>query len=152
VYVLDTDIVRYGLFHSENFPHLVDRLESVPSRLQWISIVTAQELIAFRLHPLTNSKQQKPQLLLQNYEKFYQILGDLKQFQVLRFEEAAHRHFERMTKVNVSKSDRRIAATALANNYHVVTNNHQDFERIKEACPELIIDDWVSEPPPEEER
>lgn len=152
MYVLDTDIIGFGFYHPENYPHLVDRLDTIPARLQWISVVTAQELVAWRLHPLSNSRQQNPPSLLENYQRFYEMLDDLKRFQVLRFDENAYRHFQRMGRVNVGVNDRRIAATALANGYHVVTNNHQDFERIKVACPELIIDDWVSEPPPEEDQ
>lgn len=151
MYVLDTDIVRYGLYHPENYPHLIDRLDAVPARLQWISVVTAQELVAWRLHPLTQASQQKPVYLLQNYENFYEILRDLKEFQVLRFDQKAYGQFQRMGKAQVSTNDKRIAATALANGYHVVTNNHDHFERIREVCPELVIDDWIAAPVPDEE-
>jgi predicted nucleic acid-binding protein len=146
VYVLDSDIVRYGLYHPENYPHLVRRLNSIPKREQWISVVTAQELVAFRLHPLTHADSQNPPRLLENYHRFSEILEDLKRFQVLEFDQAAYDQFERMRAVHVSVNDRRIAATALARGYHVVTNNQQHFERIQQACPELRIDDWVAAP------
>jgi predicted nucleic acid-binding protein len=46
----------------------------------------------------------------------------------------------------VRVSDRRIAATALANDYRMVTNNLADFARIKEACLELELVDWIAAP------
>ena len=146
MYVLDTDIVRYSLYHPANYPYLVLQVNAVPAIQQWISVVTAQELIAWRLHPLTDGRQQDAPELLENYHNFSEILEDMKQLQVLPFGEEAYRHFQRMRAIHVSTNDRRIAATALANGFHVVTNNRQDFERIQEVCPELAIDDWVAPP------
>ncbi len=147
MYVLDTDIVSYGLYHPENYPNLVLYLETTPKSQQWISATTAHQLVAFRVHRLTDSRQQGQADITANYRRFVEILRDLRQFQILDFEDVAYQQFLRMGAVRVSVTDRRIAATALANGYHVVTNNHQDFELIKEACPELVIDDWITSPP-----
>ena len=107
--------------------------------------VTAQQLIAFRLHPLTDGRQQRAPQITENYRRFLEILNDLKRFQVLGFDNAAYQHFLRMGGVQVSVTDRRIAAIALANDFQVVTNNNQDFQRIQQSCPELVIADWISE-------
>ncbi len=145
MYVLDTDIVTYALRRPQDFPHLIDRLEAVPSRLQFISIVTATELIKGWIDLLPKNANQ-PGKLLKNYENLYQTILDLRQYQILRFDGDAYGYFRRMGRVQVSRNDKQIAATALANRCHVVTNNHTHFNLIKEACPELEIDDWISAP------
>ena len=75
------------------------------------------------------------------------MISDLRRLQIAPFDERAYRMFLRMPR-GVRVSDRRIAATALANDYRMVTNNLADFARIKEACPKLELVDWIAAPLP----
>lgn len=47
---------------------------------------------------------------------------------------------------NVGVQDRRIAATALANDF-VMVSHDEDFETIRNRKPQLRLVDWVTTPP-----
>lgn len=145
MYLIDTDIVRYSLYHPENFPYLIHNIRTTKQRDQYISIVTAQELLAWRLSEVTDGRRQGHPAILHAYRNLFEIIADIKRLQIVPFDERAYQFFLRMPR-GVRVSDRRIAATALANNFRMVTNNHTDFMRIKESCPELEIVDWIAAP------
>lgn len=143
MYLLDTDIIRYSLYHPENYPNLIFNIKKTKQRDQYISVVTAQELLAWRFSDVTDSRKQGHPAILYAYRNFQEMLSDINKLQILPFNERAYQMFRRMPS-NVGVNDRRIAATALANGFKVVTNNHAHFLRIKEECPELEIEDWIA--------
>jgi predicted nucleic acid-binding protein len=145
VYLLDTDIIRYSLYHPENYPYLIHNIKTTSQRDLYVSIVTAQELLAWRLSEVVDGRRQGYPAILRAYQNLYEMIADVRRLQIVPFEERAYQMFLRMPR-GVGVSDRRIAATALANNFRVVTNNRADFTRIQEACPELELADWITPP------
>lgn len=146
MYLLDTNIVRNGLFHPEAHPYLVHKINTVRRRDQYISVVTAEELIAFRWGSIQHHNKTKSPRIVNAYHDFYELLGDLKQLQIVPFDEEAYRIFQGLAQfqTSIGTQDRRIAATALAGDYTVVTGNTQDFEII----PGLRVEDWTVRPTP----
>src|ERR1043166_8564695 len=111
---------------------------------RWISVITAQELTAWRYNQLLKVSNQQPPRVLVAYKNFLdmaQLLGGL---QIKPFDDRALAEFNNMRGAgSVGARDRRIAAIALANDFTVVTNNVGHFETIKQARPELRIEEWA---------
>jgi hypothetical protein len=78
VYLLDTDIVRYSLYHPENYPHLIHNIRTTRQRDQYISVVTAQELLAWRLSEVTDGRRQGHPAILRAYDNLFEIISDLR--------------------------------------------------------------------------
>jgi tRNA(fMet)-specific endonuclease VapC len=142
VYLLDTNIISYSLDYPESNPHLMSKIRTVKQRDQHISLVTVYELIKGRLSGLSKANQRYPEIL-RHYHYFEEILEELRKWQMLPYDEAAEREFQKIPgNVRCGLNDKRIAATALANNFTLVTANVQDFEDI----PNLRIEDWTARP------
>jgi tRNA(fMet)-specific endonuclease VapC len=142
VYILDTNILRYYLTQPQNYPYMATQIDRGDlQHLLCITIVTAQELVAWRLHPLKDRPDQKERVLLDLYEKFFKVIAIIKRFQVLPLDAAAYDRFLSLAhlQTTIGTRDRRIAAIALANNATVVTGNTQDFELV----PGLAVEDWT---------
>lgn len=89
MYVLDTNIIRYSLYHPENYPYLIRKINTTRQRDQYISIVTAEELIAFRRRGIEECNKQKSQRIVEAYKNFLDILSDLERMQILPFDDNA---------------------------------------------------------------
>jgi predicted nucleic acid-binding protein len=145
VYLLDTNTVRYGLYEPGKYPLVAANL-TVSGHETWISVVTAQELIAWRYSPLLTAKSQQRPTVLRVYRQFLDILEDICSLPIKPFDATAMGNLSGMPG-NVGIQDRRIAATALANDFTVVTHNREDFEAIQRRKPTLKIVDWVDTAP-----
>ena len=144
VYLIDSDILGFTLSAPERYPLLIQNLDASDPSERWISIVTVQELIAWRYNPLLKTASQQPPAVLRAYHNFLDILVVLCALQVKQFDADAMREFRSMKGAgNVGARDRRIAAIALSNDLTVVTNNESDFEGIKQARPELNVEYWT---------
>jgi tRNA(fMet)-specific endonuclease VapC len=145
VYLLDTNIVRNSLFHPESHPYLAHKIRTVRQRDQYISIVTAEELIAFRWGAIQHCNKTRSGRIVEAYHDLSELLEDFKRLQIVPFDDAAYRIFQDLApfQTSIGTQDRRIAATALARDYTVVTANTQDFEII----PGLKVEDWTVHPP-----
>jgi tRNA(fMet)-specific endonuclease VapC len=144
VYLLDTNIISYSLYHPETYPHLVKKMRTVKQRLIFVADVTAQELLHGELRALSQSANQKYPKIVERHKYFNDMLNlVLSKLQIKTFDDAAYREFEKLPKsVRRGYNDKRIAAIALANKFILVTANVQHFEDI----PNLVIQDWATRP------
>lgn len=144
MYVLDTNIIRKAFHESASFPHLVHKIRTVPQRSQYISVVTAEELMLWKYANISHATKTKSPRVVDAYRGFFEIIDDLKRIQILPFDEAAYREFLTLAsfQTTIGTNDRRIAATALSCGYTMVTINTQHFEII----PRLHVEDWSIAP------
>lgn len=144
MYLLDTCIVSFWLRAPDAYPQLIPNFEATAPSERWISVVTAQELIAWRYNPLLKTGSQQPPKVLKAYQQFLEMIDILGSLQIKPFDEDALVEFNNMRGTgHVGARDRRMAAIALANNFTMVTNNEQDFDDIKRARPELRTENWA---------
>jgi predicted nucleic acid-binding protein len=145
VYVLDTDTIGNALHRSDEYPHLVRKIREANQRDLWISVVTAEELIAWGFNRVRDRRNQIYPRIINAYKILFDRLNDLKPLQILPFDEAAYREFAAIPAVVqnvIGTNDRRIAATALSRGFRVVTHNTQHFRLV----PRLLVEDWTAAP------
>lgn len=145
MYVLDTDTIGNALHRSKDHPDLVRKIKSAKSNELWISVVTAEELVAWGFNSVRKSGNQKYPRIIKAYKLLYDRLIDLKQLQILPFDEAAYNEYKTIPAAvqnRIGKNDRRIAATALSRGFTVITHNVEHFKLV----PRLKYDDWTPAP------
>lgn len=147
MYILDTDVTSFYLHQPQIYHHLVARIgEADRQRLVYTSIVTAQELLAWRLNPIRDRPDQRS-TLVELYKNLFEIIQDLRRFRILPFTDEAHEQFLKIGGVQgeIGTRDRRIAAIALAHDAAIVTNNTQHFDKAAAAKAvglDLQVLDW----------
>jgi tRNA(fMet)-specific endonuclease VapC len=138
VYLLDTDTLSNFLRGHEK---LSRRILAVPATNVRISIVTVEEMLRGSLD-VVNKERQKPRIgLPEAYRRLQSLIVDLQRFQVLGYDLSADGTY-RQLKAEVKRigtNDCRIGASALAQEYTVVTANTRDFGQI----PGLKVEDWT---------
>lgn len=145
MYVIDTDTIGNALHRSTEYPHLVRKISEANQRELWISVVTAEELVAWGYNAVRNARNQTYPRIVNAYKLLHDRLQDLKELQILPFDEPAFRQFEAIpaeVKRAISTNDSRIAATALSRGFRVVTHNTQHFRLV----PGLVVEDWTFDP------
>lgn len=145
MYVIDTDTIGNALHRSAEYPDLVRKIRAANPADLWISIVTAEELIAWGFDRVRNSSNQSYPRIVKAYKILFDRLNDLKPLQILPFDEAAYREYIAIpaeVQTVIGTNDRRIAATALSRDFTVVTHNEQHFRRV----PRLKVEDWIPAP------
>jgi len=131
-FLLDTDIVIYWL--KNKYPLINQRIKKAGKSSLFISSITAAELY-FGAY---NSLKKK-----ENLSVIEGLLGKIK---IIPFDEKAGKCFGEIKASLKSKgqiisnSDIFIAATAISNNFIMVTNNEDHFGRIEN----LKIENWTS--------
>ena len=135
-FILDTDIL--SLFQHKH-PKVVAAAHAHPPAEIAITVLTVEEQLSGWYKELRRAK--KPTILASIYDRmartvlFYSRLPTIRSFPepaILRYESL------KRLKLNIGKTDLRIAAIALELNAIVVTRNARDFGKI----PGLIIEDW----------
>lgn len=145
MYVLDTDTIGNALHRSTAYPHLVRKISEANPRDLWISIVTAEELVAWGYNAVRKDRNKLYPRIITAYKLLFDRLNDLKSLQILPFDEDAHREYIAIppdVQTIIGTNDRRIAATALSRGYRVVTHNTRHFNLV----PRLIVEDWTFDP------
>lgn len=145
MYILDTDTIGNALHRSDEYPHLVGKIQAANQRDLWISVVTAEELIAWGFNSVRDRRNQGYPHIINKYKILFDRINDLKSLQILPFDEAAYREFANIpaaVQTAIGTNDRRIAATALSRDYTVVTHNVQHFALV----PRLRVEDWTAAP------
>lgn len=138
MYILDTDVITNLIRHKQE-TNLSLRLSLVSSSKLFISIITAQELLGGRISSINSEK--KPDRLLLRYSLFSQTLQYLSGYQILPFDEdaqAAYQAIPDKIRQRAGTMDCRIAATAIVQDFIVITCNTGDFHLI----PNLKFEDW----------
>jgi predicted nucleic acid-binding protein len=145
VYVLDTDTIGNALHRSGAYPHLVRKINDANPGDLWISIVTAEELIAWGYNSVRDRRNQMYPHIVNKYKILFDRINDLRFLQILPFDEAAYRQFEAIpaeVKRIIGTNDARIAATAISRSFTVVTNNEKHFRLV----PGLDVENWIPAP------
>jgi predicted nucleic acid-binding protein len=144
VYLLDTNIIGYNVYHPENHPTLERNFRATRQQDRWISIITAEEIAWGRLETLLALHEARRDQLVAAYvwlrEAFFIIHAY--HHRIKEFNEEAYEHLRGMPG-DISGNDRLIAAIALTNNFTVVTRNEGHFQSIQQAKPLLRIQNWV---------
>ncbi len=132
-YLFDTD-------HLTLFQHghtaLRHRLASQPAGAVGICVVTVEETLRGRLAKLARSKDGPTRI--HAYRLLVEALLDFAQFPILPYNQPAEGSFQQLRLVRIGTQDRKITATALANQLILVTRNRRDFARV----PGLVLEDW----------
>jgi predicted nucleic acid-binding protein len=143
VYILDTNILNV-LFH-ENPAHqelLRDKLAGIADRDVWVSVVTVYEILIKGIVPTFRDRLNTPEAVLA-FKALSDFLGDISDFQILPYTEQDDERF-RALPAEVRRQgplDCRIAASAVSNNYTVVTRNQADFAGTGARC-----ENWIDAP------
>lgn len=143
MYLLDSDIYSLYFTRQSSQPILERRILATDPSLIWISVVTAEESIrgAFKL---VKDYQNTSKVTL-GYGFLFKTLFALKQYQILPFDDAAYSEFQKIPidiRREIKTSDSRIAASALAHGFKVVTRNTRHFLQV----PRLHCEDWTIAP------
>jgi tRNA(fMet)-specific endonuclease VapC len=140
MFILDTDhLVIIQQATQPEFRSIAERMADYERADFFVSIVTFHEQIMGWSTYLSRAKT--PDSVVRAYDKFRRILLDFTSLQVLPFDRTAVDVFESLRKqrVRVGTMDLRIGATALAQDYTVLTRNLVDFRKI----PGLRVEDWT---------
>lgn len=130
-YLLDTDIIIYWL--KNKYPKINQKINAISNEYIFISSIAVAELY-FGAY---NSTKKEENISL--------IDELLKEINVVDFDENAGKNFGKIKSDLKSKgkiicdSDLFIAATAISNNFTLVSNNESHFKRIEK----LEIENWA---------
>lgn len=135
LFILDTDTV--SLFQ-RNHPAVRTAVLSHPIVELSISVLTVEEQLSGWYSELRKAKN--PPDLAAVYQRMTSTVKFFAALQILTFTEAAILRSDglRQQKINIGKTDLRIAAVALDHDATLVTRNVRDFSRV----PGLRIEDW----------
>jgi tRNA(fMet)-specific endonuclease VapC len=142
MYVLDTNIVSTLLDQRRNNLNLSRRILAEVSEHLFISVITVEEIISGGLSSV-NRVRQTP-AVVSKYQDFVWLFDALHRFQILPYTSTAYQIYRSMTmrQKRVGTQDCRIAATAIALGYTVVTANTSDFYKIGGVA----VEDWTIDP------
>ena len=134
-FLLDTDHMS---LHERGHTSLRTRLSVIPPTEIAVSVITVEEMIRGRLAIL--ARRSKGKTRVRSYAKFMETVLFFSSIAVVPFDLACERKFQelRSMQLRIGSQDLRIAATALVNNFILVTRNRRDFQQV----PGLVIDDW----------
>jgi tRNA(fMet)-specific endonuclease VapC len=136
LYVLDTDVLT--LFARDHVL-VKQRADSHPRNEIAVTVITAEEQLSGWYTFLRRANQ--PSLLAHAYQRFAETIVLLARWQLLSFTVPAIDRYNQLSalKLNVRKSDLRIAAITVENSAILVTRNTRDFQRV----PNLTLEDWT---------
>lgn len=135
LYILDTDIVS---LYQHDHPAVTANVQRHPLSELAITVLTVEEQLSGWYNELRKAK--KPPALAAVYQRMAQTVQFLGQIPILTFSESAIARYEELKrmKLNIKKTDLRIAAIVLEHNAVLVTRNVRDFGKI----PGLQNEDW----------
>jgi len=137
--MLDTDHMSELGRRSAKVDALVTRL-SQSGKAIVTSIPTVEELYRGRLAQIAQAKE--PSVLLTAYGRFHDAVEDMKEWDILPFDERAARILDRLRaqRLGIGTLDLRIASIAMANGARLLSRNLRDFQRV----PGLAVEDWLT--------
>ena len=141
MFIFDTDhLVIIQQATQPEFARVSERMADYEGADFFVSIVTFHEQVMGWSTYLSRARTRDS--VVRAYDKFRKILVDFAALQVLPFDGAAAEAFDslREQRVRVGTMDLRIASTALARNYTVLTRNLVDFRKV----PGLRVEDWTA--------
>jgi tRNA(fMet)-specific endonuclease VapC len=136
-YILDTDCVTLFQY---NHPRISERARVIGNSKIFVTTVTLEEQLRGRLAGISRSAT-KPERLEIAYQNLRKTLLYFCSVNLLDFDNAAYSCYQSLLqqRIRIGTQDLRIAAIALANEFILVTRNHQDFSKV----PDLHLEDWT---------
>ncbi len=136
MYVLDTD--TYSNFLRGNEP-IKRRISQAPVGSVYLCAITPEEMLRGRLDYINHLRTRKNAGLPLAYDLLLDLVRELNRIPILRYDADADKIFQAWPASikRVGSQDCRIAATALANDFIVVTANIAHFSKISVNC-----EDW----------
>ncbi len=137
--ILDTDILTiYQQADREEFFRLMTRLEKVPQKSIWTTIVSFEEQIRGWLALVAQARSLDK--LIFAYSRLHSSLNYFKDRLVVDFDQPAASIYQDLLKsrIRIGTMDLRIAAIAKANQATLLTRNLADFRKV----PSLRVEDW----------
>lgn len=130
MYILNTNVLRAIFQHRGQQPILETRIKQTPYEHIYISIVSVEEVLRGTLELFRRCEKEND--IAHGYAFLDGLLMDLSKFQILAFDEEAEEAYKRMSAEakRCGKGDCRIAASAMAHDYTVITRNVDDFRII----------------------
>ncbi len=140
MYALDNDALSLFLRRQEP---ITSRLLAVPMQAIWLPAVTVEEQIRGRmafLASLNSARSADSPKVPLAYELLLRTLRELELFQFLEYDSAAEAVYQSWPAAvkRLGTHDCRIAATAIANGFTVITCNTRHFQPI----PGVMVEDW----------
>lgn len=137
MYLLDSDTVT-GAFRRQ--PQISHRVATTPREFLWISSITVEESVGRQINRINSIHSRKEQGLTSACVLLVKLMGHLQKFQILPYSDEAEALYQSWTpqQKRVGTNDCRIAASAIAAGFIVVTCNSKDFSRL----PGVIYEDW----------
>jgi tRNA(fMet)-specific endonuclease VapC len=141
VYLLDTDSVSNYLDERRQHPRLRERIVSADPTAVCISIVTVEEMLRGALDVIRQAQTNRRSTSA-SYALLQQLVAALHDFHIVPYTEEADQIYHAMPAAvrRIGANDCRIAATAIAGNYVVVTLNTRHFA----AIPNVRYEDWTT--------
>lgn len=149
MYILDTCIIRYWTLSRSSYPKLVAEMNRTPSDCLFITTITVVEMWRGAIRLVDEARASKDQdRILGALDAAEEFRAQLDEFPTLSYDADAHAEYLRIRQARqrIKKPitqrialDIRIAATALARDYVVVTANVKDFSGISG----LRVEDWT---------
>lgn len=145
VYILDTDILSNYLNSRRNYPHLSERIARADPKTLFVSVITAAQILkyALRLANIGNEPGLALEARIHGLEGLRKTIYAFTQFEILGYDVECESRFQAIpSRVRLHHpTDCRIAATASAHGFTVVTRNLRDFEKTGVPC-----EDWTQPP------
>ncbi len=136
MYILDTDTYSNLLRGNEAIQR---RVSQSPSGSVYICAITPEEMLRGRLDYINQLRTRKDSRLSFAYDLLLDIVRELNRISILRYDDDADKIFEAWPAATkrIGSQDCRIAATALANGFKVITANISHFSKITDQ-----YEDW----------
>ena len=129
MYVLDTDTYSNLLRNDELIKR---RVSQAPFDSIYLSAITPEEMLRGRLDYINQLRTRKDARLPVAYDLLLDLVRELNRIPILRYDDDADSVFQALPAAikRAGSQDCRIAATALVNNFTVVTANTAHFSKI----------------------
>jgi len=140
VFLFDTNhISAWQRGEGAQYEKLCTHLENHTGDQIFVCVVSFHEMVnGWNAYSV---KKPSSETLVRTYFEFENILRDFSVMQLLSFDRKAAEVFDELNhqRLRVGSMDLRIAATVIANQMTLITQNTVDFERV----PGLSIQDWL---------
>ena len=139
--VFDTDHVSVlQLKRGDRLNRLVARMALTIGEKFQIPIVAVEETMRGWMTSIAKERHARRQI--GPYRELGQLFGFFARFEFADFDERAVALFDTMGSIQIGRSDRKIAAIAIANDALLLTANRRDFDQV----PNLRFENWMDEP------
>ena len=140
--LMDSDHLTVFKYTSgERSLRLRARLDAVVDEVVGTTVVNVEEQMRGWISVLAKERQLRRQIAA--YRELAHLFEFIRPFHIALLTDAAVDLFDQFGGIQISKSDRKIAAIAIANNALLLTANRRDYEQI----PGLRFENWMDEPP-----